>query len=200
HQRRPFELEFGTRAEVVGLEPPGDFELIEVAGVDLVQRGIPRPLDVGRVVRPLAVRGRQESWRLSREIGGDARTHDEQRDDAGEEGRRQNDASECSCHLLSFEKCEAPLKAAPKEVRPCTIYGDGASLQVKTGWSSPSITQVNYAFDKGLTDPEQLLDRYFTLTGWSEALLTAGADAVAVVQCFHRDLQMTRNGITYLFC
>jgi len=71
---------------------------------------------------------------------------------------------------------------------------------VKTGWSSPSITQVNYAFDKGLTDPEQLLDRYFTLTGWGEALLAAGANAGAVVQRFHRDVQITRNGVTYLFC
>ena len=30
-QRRAFELELGAGAEVVGLEPPGDFELVEVA-------------------------------------------------------------------------------------------------------------------------------------------------------------------------
>lgn len=71
---------------------------------------------------------------------------------------------------------------------------------MKTGRSAPSIVQANYAFDKRLTDPERLLDRYLTLTGWGEALLAAGADAVAVVQRFHRDLQITRNGVTYLFC
>jgi len=87
----------------------------------------------------------------------------------------------------------------PKDVRPCTIYGDGALLQVKTGRSSPSIIQVNYAFDKGLADPDQLLDRYVTLTAWSEALLVAGADAVGVVQRFHRGARITRNGVTYLF-
>ena len=37
HQRRAFELVLGTRAEVVGLEAPGDFELVEVGGVDLIE-------------------------------------------------------------------------------------------------------------------------------------------------------------------
>jgi glycosyltransferase involved in cell wall biosynthesis len=70
---------------------------------------------------------------------------------------------------------------------------------VKTGWKPPSVVQVNYAFDKGLTDPEQLLDRYFTLTGWSDALRRAGAGPVAVVQRFHRDAHVVRNGVDYLF-
>ena len=70
---------------------------------------------------------------------------------------------------------------------------------MKTGRSSPSIIQVNYAFDKGLTDPDQLLDRYVTLTAWSEALLDAGAGAVGVVQRFHRGARITRNGVTYHF-
>lgn len=61
------------------------------------------------------------------------------------------------------------------------------------------VVQVNYAFDKGLTDPDALLDRYVTLTGWSEALADAGVGAVAVVQRFHRDAQIRRNGIDYLF-
>lgn len=59
--------------------------------------------------------------------------------------------------------------------------------------------QVNYAFDNGLTDPDALLARYFTLTGWSDALVRAGAGPVAVVQRFHRDVQVTRNGVEYLF-
>ena len=70
---------------------------------------------------------------------------------------------------------------------------------MKTGWKPPSVVQVNYAFDKGLTDPEQLLDRYFTLTGWSDALRRAGAGPVAVVQRFHRDAHVVRNGVDYLF-
>jgi glycosyltransferase involved in cell wall biosynthesis len=70
---------------------------------------------------------------------------------------------------------------------------------VKTGRKPPSVVQVNYAFDKGLTDPDQLLDRYFTLTGWSDALRRAGAGPVAVVQRFRRDAHVVRNGVDYLF-
>ena len=70
---------------------------------------------------------------------------------------------------------------------------------MKTGWKPLSVVQVNYAFDKGLTDPEQLLDRYSTLTGWSDALGRAGASPVAVVQRFHRDARMARDGVDYIF-
>ena len=77
--------------------------------------------------------------------------------------------------------------------------GDGASLQVKTARKPVSVVQVNYAFDKELTDPDALLDRYFTLTGWSDALLRAGAGAVTVVQRFQRDARVTRRGVDYIF-
>jgi hypothetical protein len=70
---------------------------------------------------------------------------------------------------------------------------------VKTGQATVSVVQVNYAYDKQLTDPDELLDRYFTLTGWSDALLRAGARAVAVVQRFHRDAAVTRRGVDYIF-
>jgi glycosyltransferase involved in cell wall biosynthesis len=70
---------------------------------------------------------------------------------------------------------------------------------VKTGRPALSVVQVNYAFDNRLADPDQLLDRYFTLTAWSEALVAAGAGAVAVVQRFHRSARITRNGVAYLF-
>jgi glycosyltransferase involved in cell wall biosynthesis len=70
---------------------------------------------------------------------------------------------------------------------------------VKTDPGRLSVVQVNYAYDKGLTDPDALLDRYFTLTGWSEALVRAGAGPVAVVQQFHRDLAIARNGVEYRF-
>jgi len=72
-------------------------------------------------------------------------------------------------------------------------------LQVKTRPKPLSVVQVNYAFDTGLTDPDQLLDRYFTLTGWSDALQLAGAGPVAVVQRFHRDAEITRQGVRYVF-
>jgi glycosyltransferase involved in cell wall biosynthesis len=70
---------------------------------------------------------------------------------------------------------------------------------VKTGQTNLSVAQVNYAFDKGLTDPDALLDRYVTLTGWSEALLRAGAARVTTVQRFHRDARIARRGIDYVF-
>ena len=70
---------------------------------------------------------------------------------------------------------------------------------MKTGPGRLSVVQVNYAFDKGLTDPDALLDRYFTLTGWSDALVRAGAGPVAVVQRFHRDAEVARNGVDYVF-
>jgi hypothetical protein len=70
---------------------------------------------------------------------------------------------------------------------------------VKTGRDALSIVQVNYSHDNGLTDPDQLLERYFTLTGWSEALHGAGAGQVTVVQRFHRNARLTRRGIDYIF-
>src|SRR5207247_434398 len=75
----------------------------------------------------------------------------------------------------------------------------GRRIKVKTRRRPVSVVQVNYTFDKGLTDPDELLDRYFTLTGWSEALIGAGAGPVAVVQRFHRASRLTRNGVAYVF-
>ena len=70
---------------------------------------------------------------------------------------------------------------------------------MKTGRKPVSIVQVNYTCDKGLATPDDLLDRYFTLTGWSEALTRAGAGSVAVVQRFYRAARVTRNGVDYVF-
>ncbi len=61
------------------------------------------------------------------------------------------------------------------------------------------VVQINYAFDPGVREPVRLLERYITLTGWSEALLGAGVD-VQVVQRFHRDDRVRLNGVDYLFC
>src|SRR5262249_34881147 len=62
HQRRALELVLGLCAEIVGLEAPGDFELVKVGGVDLVERRILAALQIGRVIRPFAVLG---GWLLA---------------------------------------------------------------------------------------------------------------------------------------
>ncbi len=68
-QRRPFEFVLGARAEVVGLEPPGDLELVEVRSVDLVERRVTGALHVGGVVGPVAVPGGGLARGLPREPG-----------------------------------------------------------------------------------------------------------------------------------
>ena len=61
------------------------------------------------------------------------------------------------------------------------------------------VVQVNYARDPALTDPDELLDQYTTLTGWAEALLTGGASQSTVVQRFSHDAERERRGVRYLF-
>jgi glycosyltransferase involved in cell wall biosynthesis len=58
---------------------------------------------------------------------------------------------------------------------------------------------VNFDFDRTLADPDALLERYTTLTGWGEALLEAGADRVVVLQRLDRHAFVTRNGVDYHF-
>src|SRR3954462_7619020 len=63
------------------------------------------------------------------------------------------------------------------------------------------IVQVNYVYDADLAEPDALLARYATLTGWSEALAAVGDDPqVTVVQRFHRDATLSRANIQYVFC
>jgi len=61
------------------------------------------------------------------------------------------------------------------------------------------IVQVNYAYDPALADPDELLDRYATLTGWAETLLEAGASRSSVVQRFGCDADRVRHGVAYCF-
>ena len=61
------------------------------------------------------------------------------------------------------------------------------------------VVQVNFAFDRRISTPDALLDRYWTLTGWSDALLAAGAE-VRAVQRSTRDEVRTRGGAQYVFC
>lgn len=58
---------------------------------------------------------------------------------------------------------------------------------------------VNLEFDPRVADPEELLARYATLTGWADALLAAGVERVAVLQRFRRDVAITRRNIEYVF-
>ncbi|MGE5245795.1 MAG: glycosyltransferase family 4 protein [Betaproteobacteria bacterium] len=62
-----------------------------------------------------------------------------------------------------------------------------------------TIIQVNCGSDAGVRDPDALLGRYTTLTGWSEALVEAGA-RVRVVQRFRHETTIVRNGVHYVFC
>lgn len=59
------------------------------------------------------------------------------------------------------------------------------------------IVQVNYAYHPDDTDPDEVLARYATQTRWGQAVLEAGAGGMAVIQGFHRDATLTRNGIEY---
>src|SRR5262249_34724548 len=57
-ERRAFELVLRARTEHIGLEPPGDFEVLEGRRVCLSERRVFRALYVGRVMRPVALRER----------------------------------------------------------------------------------------------------------------------------------------------
>ena len=61
------------------------------------------------------------------------------------------------------------------------------------------VLHVNFDFAPTLADPDELLEQYWTLTGWSEALLEAGAGRVVVLQRFHRRAAVTRHGVEYRF-
>ncbi|MBK7203835.1 glycosyltransferase family 4 protein [Candidatus Amarolinea dominans] len=57
---------------------------------------------------------------------------------------------------------------------------------------------VNYACAPDLQNPDELLDRYFSLVSWADGLALAGAQ-VTVVQATALDAQRHRRGVTYLF-
>ena len=61
-----------------------------------------------------------------------------------------------------------------------------------------NVVQIGFGFDEDLASPEALLARYGTLTGWSDALVGAGA-RVTVVHRFRRDDRCARNGVDYIF-
>ena len=102
HERRAFELELGTGAEVVGLEAPGHLELAEVAAVICVERRILAAAQVGGVHRPIAVLGAGLTGcrRLTR-LTGHARRHPRDADD--EQRQRRHRPEDCSRHHFTPE-------------------------------------------------------------------------------------------------
>jgi glycosyltransferase involved in cell wall biosynthesis len=60
------------------------------------------------------------------------------------------------------------------------------------------VVLLNYYYETDLKDESALLDRYRTLTGWAGALRKEGAE-VTVVQRFHRNGAMVREGVPYHF-
>ena len=64
-ERRRLELKLGPRSQIVGLEPPRDFERAEVLRVDLIERRVTRVSEIAAVGPPLAVGGaalRGRAW------------------------------------------------------------------------------------------------------------------------------------------
>ena len=59
HQRRHLHVVVGTRAEVVGLEPPGDAQVLGVVFVDLIERRVLRAARLAGVRAPFTVRRRR---------------------------------------------------------------------------------------------------------------------------------------------
>ncbi len=60
------------------------------------------------------------------------------------------------------------------------------------------IVQANPVYDPAAKTPEELLDRYPTLTEWSRAVAAAGA-TVSVVQRFRTAARIERDGVIYEF-
>ena len=60
------------------------------------------------------------------------------------------------------------------------------------------IVQANAVYDPAAKTPNDVLDRYFTLTEWSAAVTGAGAE-VSVVQRFHTAATIERDGVRYEF-
>lgn len=60
------------------------------------------------------------------------------------------------------------------------------------------IVQANAVYDRSLKTPDALLGAYHSLTEWSNALTAAGA-TVSVVQRYHSNATVERDGVTYQF-
>src|SRR5262245_37263077 len=85
-------------------------------------------------------------------------------------------------------------------VRPARAVSEGRSprLPSRSRNLHVNIVHLGYGFDADLATPEALLGRYNTLTEWCEALRSAGASRVTVVQRFHKNERLTRNDVDYI--
>ena len=61
------------------------------------------------------------------------------------------------------------------------------------------VAQLIYTYDRDLTSPDALLDRYATLTGWGDALAAAGVERVTAMVAFTRDAIVRRGQVRYHF-
>ena len=79
-QRRSLQIVFRRRAERSGPEPPGDFQIAEIPGVYLIERGVAGIGQVVRIMEPVRVGGSRGGFRTGRRRPDEARGHCEQRD------------------------------------------------------------------------------------------------------------------------
>ena len=104
HERRRLVVEFGARAQVVGLEPPGHLQFAEVAGIDLVERRVTSASEISSVSPPLAVFGPQLS--LDR--------HRRPEKQAGQWGQPRDQTTERLPHV-SFFSCPSGSVVVKRE-------------------------------------------------------------------------------------
>jgi glycosyltransferase involved in cell wall biosynthesis len=58
---------------------------------------------------------------------------------------------------------------------------------------------VGCAYDARIATPDELLERYHSLTSWAQAVAADGSASVAVAQRFSREASLHRGGIEYRF-
>src|SRR5216683_2960387 len=106
-------------------------------------------------------------------------------------------------HSSEGTTCSRPLGSTPpviaKAIRTWVMLDEKKLASFRAPESAVHVAQINYVYDARLRDPDALLERYATLTGWSQALLSGGASRSTVVQRFHGDADFSRNGVRYLF-
>jgi glycosyltransferase involved in cell wall biosynthesis len=61
------------------------------------------------------------------------------------------------------------------------------------------VAVVSCAHEPSIDDPEALLERWHGRRGWADAVAEAGADAIAVVQRFRKDVVLRRGNVAYHF-
>jgi len=71
-------------------------------------------------------------------------------------------------------------------------------MSASSSFHTPHICFVAHGYQAEFKQPEDLLDAYYSLTEWSEALVEAGCQVSAVVR-FHYDATVQRNGVHYHF-